>query len=357
MLKLTGIYGENKDMGQIKIKVLDKACKEIPFSNKLDECQPPERGYLSSNFSKSKGLWIVNYENEKTRCFEIHIPKGSTQDVSFVSVNDTNLTRSHRFIRSLEISIENQLFSLSEGNSMLIPDTFGTKPGSKSSDPRIIDIDKLLQKNPISIEEKPLNSDLMMHYSQVLHSLHKNFLPLQVPNGKNLKIVVWELIGHESNLSLEKIHFFDTAGGSLNKMVKKIDFYPRCAFSVFSPADQPKPGVSAIFVNPKKVLEAEREDYTKINIEFNRCVQIGAILFSITKSNIDENPKHVLVYSEGRLMFKGDIMSRTRLKSTSHQDAFAALVFTSASREIMKMIHQPTYKQPDLSPSTPPNTY
>lgn len=109
-IRLLSIHGDPKDMAQIKLKALDKKCKEIPFFNKLVDSEAVER-----SGKKSFGLWVVNFELEKSRCYELYFPQVSGQELSFLSIHDTNLTRSHRFIRSLEIELQDKKFILDEG--------------------------------------------------------------------------------------------------------------------------------------------------------------------------------------------------------------------------------------------------
>lgn len=109
-IRLLSIHGGLKDTGQIKLKALDKTCKEIPFLNKITDGEAGEKSP-----QKSKGNWYVNFESERNRYCELHLPKTTGQELSFLSINDTNLTRLHRFIRSLEIVIEDKKFVLNEG--------------------------------------------------------------------------------------------------------------------------------------------------------------------------------------------------------------------------------------------------
>lgn len=109
-IRLLSIHGDPKDTGQIKIKALDKTCKEIPILTKLSDGESGEK-YAP----KSKGLWLVNFETERSRYYELYLSRASGQELSFLSINDTNLTRSHRFIKSLEIVLEDKTYFLNEG--------------------------------------------------------------------------------------------------------------------------------------------------------------------------------------------------------------------------------------------------
>jgi len=183
----------------------------------------------------------------------------------------------------------------------------------------------------------------------------QTFVPFHAPSGRRLRIVVWEMIGPETTLSIEQFYFYDPAGVCLNQLVKKLDFQPRSATNIFMTGDSPKHGACAIFVDPAKIPEATANDLTQILVEFSRPVKLGVILFSICRPKLDQNPKHILVYSEQKLVFKGDVMNKAKLLS-SH-DSFAALVFSRQARDKLRFVHQPAVRPIEFlnSHSTTPN--
>jgi hypothetical protein len=151
------------------------------------------------------------------------------------------------------------------------------------------------------------------------------------------------MIGPETALSIEQFYFYDSTGLCLNQLVKKLDFQPRSATNIFLTGESPKQGACALFVDPNKIPEATINDLTQINIEFSKPVKLGAILFSISRPKIDQNPRHILVYSEQKLVFKGDIMNKSKLLS-SHE-SYAALVFCQQARDKIRFVHQPAIRQ------------
>lgn len=151
------------------------------------------------------------------------------------------------------------------------------------------------------------------------------------------------MIGLETTLSIEQFYFYDSTGVSMNHLVKKLDFQPRSASNIFMGAENTKHGACAIFVDPSKIPDATVNDLTQVNIEFSRPVKLGAILFSISRPKVDQNPKHVLVYSEQKLVFKGDIMNKAKL--LSGHESYAALVFCQQAKDKVRLVHAPAIRQ------------
>jgi hypothetical protein len=169
-----------------------------------------------------------------------------------------------------------------------------------------------------------------------------------------LRIVVWATLGLSSVVNVEKLYFVDTNGTSLNQMVRKFTFQPKNGFEAFSPNPQRASGsqaatkLSALFVDPKKIIDAPAQDYTTLTVDFSRTVNIGAILFYISRDKPNENIKHVLVYSNDRLVFnvvvlltKGEIMNRHRVQNCS--DRYASIVFCPELKDFPKLVQGPSF--------------
>lgn len=138
-------------------------------------------------------------------------------------------------------------------------------------------------------------------YSLVV-SFNQNFLPLHFPSTKSLRIVVLEALGNISEIIIQKLLFMDLSGKSLNQQVRRITLSPKNAmdlFTVSKSANHP----SALFVDPRRIVDAPIEDYTTVAVEFSRKVQIGAILFEMHRDDFRKNIRRIAVYSNNTLVF------------------------------------------------------
>jgi hypothetical protein len=115
-------------------------------------------------------------------------------------------------------------------------------------------------------------------------------------------VVVHSAIGHTSEIVIQKLLFVDLSGKSINHLVRKIAFSPKNGIDIFSTGGNSK-HPSALFVNPRQIIEARPEEYTTVQVEFNRRVQIGALLFEIHREDLNKNCRGIAVYAGERLIF------------------------------------------------------
>lgn len=125
--KVHEIHGDKRDLGQVKIKIIDKDGNEIPLGFKpestpapqldisMDNKLDPKRLEENSLQSKARALWIINYENERSRTYKINLLNGSSAKIDVILIKDTNLSIGSKYIKELEIMIGNQIILLSEG--------------------------------------------------------------------------------------------------------------------------------------------------------------------------------------------------------------------------------------------------
>lgn len=125
--KITEIFGERRDLGQIKIRVLDKQGNQMDIGVKQPNLQQtPEESkpdckllekifYNSASQIKSRALWIVNFENDKSRNYTINLPKGGLSRLGSIYLKDMNLRSGCKYIKQFKCSVGGRQVFVNEG--------------------------------------------------------------------------------------------------------------------------------------------------------------------------------------------------------------------------------------------------
>jgi hypothetical protein len=109
-------------------------------------------------------------------------------------------------------------------------------------------------------------------------------------------------LGLTSEIVIQKLLFMDLTGKSINHLVRRISLSPRNGMDILSAGGGPKLP-SAVFVDPRVVVTARAEEYTSVEVDFSRRVQVGALLFELHRDDYAKNAQRVAVYSGQRLIF------------------------------------------------------
>lgn len=73
-----------------------------------------------SGQSNNRALWIVNYENDRSRTYKLSVQTGSSSLIDAILIKDTNLSLGCRYIKELELSLSEKTYFLNEGTFVII---------------------------------------------------------------------------------------------------------------------------------------------------------------------------------------------------------------------------------------------
>jgi hypothetical protein len=129
VFKIRKIQGDSRDLGQIKMKVLGSGGQELAIGAKaetagaiVDESSTKKKGDLriTSKFNshaKSRALWIVNFENPRSRKYNLTLADTSVSKIDTIVLKDVNLSIGQSYIKELELTLDKKTYILSEGIS------------------------------------------------------------------------------------------------------------------------------------------------------------------------------------------------------------------------------------------------
>lgn len=117
VLKIIETVGDRKDLGHVKLRVLDETGEAMEVERRGREQREDSEDFMGSRRNQKDGrtkiYWIVNCENEKSKQLEV-VFTDHGRAASRVQIQDSNLSKATGLIRSLQLGYNLQQWVVTE---------------------------------------------------------------------------------------------------------------------------------------------------------------------------------------------------------------------------------------------------